>query len=105
MLFHVWFNVIGNAVKFSPVSACVRVAMRAEEGKIAVQIEDHGCGIGAEALPHIFEKFYQEDASHATDGNGLGLALVKRILTLCGGEISVRSRPGEGSVFTVTLPV
>ena len=88
-----------------PVSACVRVAMRVEEGKIAVQIEDHGCGIGAEALPHIFEKFYQEDASHATDGNGLGLALVKRILTLCGGEISVRSCPGEGSVFTVTLPV
>ena len=87
-----------------PVSACVRVAMRAEEGKIAVQIEDHGCGIGAEALPHIFEKFYQEDASHATDGNGLGLALVKRIVLLCQGEVEIQSSPGAGSTFLVRLP-
>ena len=70
-----------------------------------IQIRDTGCGIPEEALPRIFDKFYQGDTSHATEGNGLGLALVKRILDLVSGEIRVESHPGEGSVFTVILPL
>ena len=74
-------------------------------GKIFVCIRDEGCGISQEALPHIFEKFYQGDSSRSTEGNGLGLALVKRIVTLHGGEISAESRQGDGAAFTVALPL
>ena len=64
---------------------------------------DSGCGIPESSLPHIFEKFYQADSSHATKGNGLGLPLVKRIIELCEGEITVNSEPGKGTEFTVIL--
>lgn len=104
MLFHVWYNLIGNAVKFSGQNETVRIQLRAAQGKICFTVEDHGCGIEADAMPHIFEKFYQGDASRSADGNGLGLALVKRVVTLCRGEILVKSQPGKGASFTVTLP-
>lgn len=105
ILFHVWYNLIGNAIKFSAPKGTVRIELRTDRGNIFVTVEDHGCGIAADALPHIFEKFYQCDTSHSAEGNGLGLALVKRITDLCGGQISVRSTPGEGTAFTVRLPV
>ncbi|MCM1165221.1 MAG: HAMP domain-containing histidine kinase [Lachnospiraceae bacterium] len=103
MLAHVWNNLFDNAVKFTPEGGTIRVSCKRENGLIVVGVSDSGCGIPENALPHIFEKFYQADSSHATKGNGLGLPLVKRIVELCGGEISVSSEPGKGTKFTVTL--
>ena len=105
MLFHVWYNLIGNAIKFSEKNSAIRIDLRTAENKVYVTVEDHGCGIDEQTLPHIFEKFYQGDTSHSADGNGLGLALVKRIVILCGGEILVTSKKNQGSEFTVVLPI
>ena len=105
MMLHVWHNLIANAVKFSERNSAVHIEMHTAEGKIFVCIRDEGCGISQEALPHIFEKFYQGDSSRSTEGNGLGLALAKRIVALHGGEISAESRQGEGAAFTVALPL
>ena len=105
MLFHVWYNLIGNAIKFSEKNSAICIDLRTAENKVYVTVEDHGCGIDEQTLPHIFEKFYQGDTSHSADGNGLGLALVKRIVILCGGEILVKSEKNKGSEFTVVLPV
>lgn len=80
------------------------MAERSDSGTVTVTVEDNGCGIEETAVPHIFEKFYQADSSHSKDGNGLGLALAYRVVTLFGGSITVESRPGQGSAFTVTLP-
>jgi len=103
LLDHVWNNLFDNAVKFTPKGGSIRVSCARNGGAVTVTVADSGIGISPEALPHIFEKFYQGDRSHATKGNGLGLALVKRITELCGGDITARSVRGVGTVFTVTL--
>jgi len=103
LLSQVWYNLFGNAVKFTEKGGAIRVSCVKDGDEIAVTIVDSGCGISKEALPHIFEKFYQADSSHATKGNGLGLSLVKKIIELCDGEISVTSTPGEGTKFVVKL--
>ena len=99
----VWNNLISNAVKFTPEGGTIAVSLKADGQNVTVSVRDTGCGIDAETGKHIFEKFYQGDTSHATQGNGLGLALVKRVIDIMNGEISVRSTPGQGSTFLVKI--
>lgn len=99
----VWNNLFSNAIKFSEENGVVGIRLKKENGVIIVEISDNGCGISQEVGSHIFEKFYQGDTSHATQGNGLGLALVKRVIDIVGGEIHVQSVLGEGTTFQVCL--
>ena len=101
----VWNNLLSNAVKFTPDHGRIEVLVKKEGGTAVVKITDNGCGIDGKSVRHIFDKFYQADASHATQGNGLGLALTKRIADLLGGDIYVESAPGKGASFTVELKV
>ena len=99
----VWNNLISNAVKFTPDGGTIGLSLKTESDSVIVQVRDTGCGMKPETGMHIFEKFYQGDTSHATQGNGLGLALVKRVVDILSGEIGVQSVYGEGSTFTVKL--
>ena len=99
----VWTNLISNAVKFTPEGGTVGVSLTADSDQVTVSVRDTGCGIKPETGMHIFEKFYQGDTSHATQGNGLGLALVKRVVDILNAEISVQSVFGQGSIFTIKL--
>lgn len=99
----VWNNLFSNAVKFSKENGTVSVSVKKDGDKIVVTVSDTGCGISPEVGNHIFEKFYQGDTSHATQGNGLGLALVKRVIDIVGAEISVQSVLNEGTTFRVCL--
>ncbi|MDE7182573.1 MAG: HAMP domain-containing histidine kinase [Clostridia bacterium] len=99
----VWHNLISNAVKFTPEGGTITVTLKNENGLAVVSVSDTGCGIASGTGEHIFDKFFQGDTSHAQEGNGLGLAMVKRVIDILGGEISVSSKVGEGSTFTVKL--
>lgn len=105
MLLQVWLNLFGNAFKFTPEGGTVSCTLRQESGDAVVEIRDTGCGMSEEVQARIFEKFYQGDTSHSAAGNGIGLTIVRRVLILCGGSIQVSSAPGEGSTFTVRLPL
>ena len=104
LLEQVWQNLLRNAIKFTPEGGSIRVGLTTQEDAFRVQIADTGIGIDESAQKHIFEKFFQADTSHHTEGSGLGLSLVKRIVDACGGEIAVESQLGKGSTFSVTLP-
>ena len=103
LLFLVWNNLLSNAFKFTKKDGKVKMSLSEKNKKAIISITDTGCGMTEEVGKYIFEKFYQGDTSHATQGNGLGLALVKRILDITGSEIVVNSSIGVGSTFTVNL--
>lgn len=104
MLSQVWVNIIGNAIKFSPEGSSIRVKLFKEGDVITAEITDRGIGMDQQTISHIFERFYQGDRAHASEGNGLGLPLVMRIVELCNGNIRVESQYGKGTNFIVTLP-
>ncbi|MBE5964907.1 MAG: HAMP domain-containing histidine kinase [Lachnospira sp.] len=99
----VWNNLLSNAFKFTDKGGSVKLLLSSKGNKIKVRVEDTGCGISPQTGKHIFEKFYQGDTSHALEGNGLGLALVKRVVDIMRGEINVESAVNKGTAFTVTL--
>ena len=105
MMSHVWVNLLGNAVKFSPPRGVLEVSCMQVQSFIVARVTDHGEGMDADTQLRVFEKFYQGDTAHATEGNGLGLSLVKRIVDLCHGKVTVTSAPGQGTTFSVYLPI
>lgn len=103
MMRHVWDNLIANAIKFTPENSTVRILLREEGAHLTVRVTDQGPGLSEETQKHMFDKFYQGDTSHKQDGNGLGLALVKRILSIEQAEIYAENLPEGGCCFTVKL--
>jgi len=103
LLLLVWNNLFSNAFKFTDEGGKVSLKLIDESDKITVKISDTGPGMTREVGSRIFDKFYQGDTSHSTEGNGLGLALVKKVIDIIGAQISIESRVGEGTAFTVTL--
>jgi len=101
----VWNKLLSNAIKFTEPDGTVTLRQTPTAGGVEVAISNTGCGMDAKTLEHIFDKFYQGDISHSTEGNSLGLVLVLRILRMVGRDISVSSKLGEGSTFTVTEPL
>ena len=101
---HAWVNLLGNAIKFTGENGEIGVRVKETDNEILVRIKDNGVGMSEETLQHIFDKFYQSESSHAMEGNGLGLPLVKRIVELCNGKIVVESEEGKGTTFSVYLP-
>jgi signal transduction histidine kinase len=98
-------NLIGNALKATPTGGSITITVERADRLVEIRVSDTGTGIEPQHLPHIFERFYKADRSRSDDGAGLGLAIAKHIALAHQGEISVRSRPGEGSAFIVRLPV
>ena len=105
MLSHVWINILSNAINFTHENGKISVSLIREYDKIICSRKDNGIGMDEETVKRIFEKFYQGDKSHHSSGNGIGLNIVKRIITLAHGDITVESAPGQGSTFTVILPL
>ena len=99
---HIWSNLIGNAIKFTPENSIVTIRLQNQKDKFIFSVTDQGEGLSDEAKKHLFDKFYQADTSHKSEGNGLGLALVKQILNIDGGDITAENVTG-GCRFTVTL--
>lgn len=104
LLFQVWTNIIGNAIKYTDGEGKVSIYLKKKNGNVRVMVSDNGIGMSEATQKHIFDKFYQGDTSRKAQGNGLGLALCKEIVSRCGGDIYVESEAGVGSVFVVQLP-
>lgn len=99
----IWNNLISNAIKFTNEKGNIVISLLKKESNIIFQIKDDGCGIDSETGKHIFEKFYQGDTSHTKEGNGLGLALVKKVVDILGGDISIKSEKNKGTEIIVIL--
>ena len=99
----VWNNLLSNAIKFTETGGRISLTSQTRDNAVLVTIKDTGCGMDEETQARIFEKFYQGDTSRASEGNGLGLALVKKVIEIIGGEITVESTPGQGTAFTVKI--
>lgn len=104
LMMQVWLNILGNAIKFTPGCGEISVSLHLDGPWISIVISDTGIGMPPGVSKHIFEKFYQGDPARSAEGNGLGLPLVARIISLSRGTIEVSSAPGQGSTFTVRLP-
>lgn len=102
---HIWNNLMDNAIKFTPLGGEISITCRIDGSWLVVAFQDTGIGMTPEVQTHIFDKFYQGDTSHKKKGNGLGLALVRKIVTLYGGSIQLESYPDYGSTFKVLLPM
>ncbi len=98
-------NLLDNAIKYTPEGGTVSISATCENSQVVVAFRDTGIGIGREDLTSVFEKFYRTDQSRSTPGSGLGLALARSVVRTHGGEIGVASTPGEGSTFTIRLPL
>lgn len=105
LLTHVWNNLFSNAIKFNHEGGEINLKLECHGRFAVVTVNDTGCGMTKETSEHIFEKFYQGDSSRSTHGNGLGLALAKRVIDITGGDITVESEVGKGTTFTVFLPI
>lgn len=105
LLNQAWINLIDNAIKFSPQRGKVKLKLHIKESQVVFRILDNGCGMDEETRRHIFDRFYQGDGSHTTEGNGIGLTVVEKIVRLHRGDIQVDSEAGIGTTFTVTLPI
>ena len=99
----VWNNLISNAIKFTPDGGKIDITLKRKDKNVEIKVSDTGCGMTSETGSKIFEKFYQGDTSHSTQGNGLGLALVKKVIDILGGEIVVQSEINKGSTFIIVL--
>ncbi|MGC3994993.1 MAG: HAMP domain-containing sensor histidine kinase [Propionicimonas sp.] len=105
MLHQVWINLVNNAIRYTSAGGRVRISVGQDAEGCRVTVADTGVGIDADDLPRVFERFFRADKARSGEGSGLGLSLVKRVVDLHGGTVAVRSEPGVGSTFTVTLPV
>ena len=103
-LSQLFFNLIDNAVKYTPAGGAITVVCRHDASRVCVTIEDTGIGIERQHLDHLFERFYRVDASRSTGGTGLGLAICRSVVDMHHGNLTVESEPGRGSRFTVSLP-
>lgn len=101
----VWNNLLSNAVRYTDFGGHIFLTSRKDGNTVTVTVKDDGCGMDDETCRRVFEKFYQGDTSHASEGNGLGLALAKKAVDIAGGRIGAKSSPGKGSVFTVELDI
>lgn len=104
LLDQLWINLIDNAVKFSPAKGKIKIKLLEHGDEVTFQVWDNGYGMDPNTKQHIFDRFYQGDSSRTTEGNGIGLTIVKKIVELYRGRISVDSEAGVGTTFTVTLP-
>ncbi|MDR1264645.1 MAG: HAMP domain-containing histidine kinase [Propionibacteriaceae bacterium] len=105
LLCQVWINLVQNAIKFTPATGWVRVVLTPAADGWCCQVADSGPGIDPADRPHVFERFYRGDKARGGDGNGLGLALVKRVVELHSGRVDLASAPGAGTAVTVYLPL
>lgn len=101
----IWINLLNNALKFTPECGEVSISYEKTPDALSVSISDTGIGMDQETQERIFDKYYQNDTAGITTGNGIGLSIVKRIVELCGGKITVKSQPDCGSTFIIDLPI